>query len=385
MDRAGSRPRVWADEAFVLFASAVGERFDGFVLFGRSRSGGPPANHPLPATAELVELPHYESWRRPLQVLRASIGTIDSMWRGLGQVDGVWVLGPNPFGVLFVCLALLRGKRVALGVRQDTLRYFRTRLPSRGRRPALVVAWLLDRLYRLLSRHLPATVVGAELARGYGSMDRPALPMTVTLVRAHDVASAPPVRNWDGTIELLTVGRIDREKNPLLLLEALARLEQAQPGRFVLRWVGTGPLADLVGDRAKRLGIGEQLQLTGYVPFGPQLLELYRSAHLFVHVSLTEGVPQVLFEALACGTPVVATDVGGVRGALLGGSAGLLVPSGDVDALVGAIDEVVTDSALRAELIANGLDLARATTLEAEADRVASFLAGHAAENPTGG
>jgi glycosyltransferase involved in cell wall biosynthesis len=203
--------------------------------------------------------------------------------------------------------------------------------------------------------------------------------MKVTLIRSDDVVPEIPARSGSAEIELLTVGRIDFEKNPLLLVEALARLERAQPDHFRLRWVGTGPLEEAVRARARELGVLDRLDLCGYVPYGPELLARYRRADIFVHVSLTEGVPQVLLEALACATAIVATDVGGVRESLDGGRAGLLVPPSDLDALVHAIQRAAGDERLRARLIERGLELARTTTIEGEAERVASFLAGRAA------
>src|SRR5262249_54859450 len=56
-------------------------------------------------------------------------------------------------------------------------------------------------------------------------------------------------------------------------------------------------------------------ELLGYVPLDDGLLDVYRTSHVFLHVSWTEGLPQVLFEASAAGTPVVATDTGGVGAA----------------------------------------------------------------------
>ncbi len=187
-----------------------------------------------------------------------------------------------------------------------------------------------------------------------------------------------PQRDWTGPVELLAVGRIDLEKNPLLLVEALARLQRERSDRYVLRLVGRGPLEDAVRRHAHRLGVDRRIVFGGYVPFGPALLQLYRRAHILVHVSLTEGVPQVLIESLACGTPVVATDVGGVRTALDAGRAGLLVPPSDVQGLVDAVNRLVDDGDLRDRLVARGLEIARAATLEAEADRVARFIAGGA-------
>ena len=151
------------------------------------------------------------------------------------------------------------------------------------------------------------------------------------------------------------------------------QLERDDPGRYRLTVVGTGPLqGEIARQAASRAG---RVRLLGYVPFGPELLDLYRKAHVFVHVSLTEGVPQVLIEALAAGTPIVATDVGGVSAILDRGEAGVLVAPRDRDALYQALCRVSDDQQLRDRLVARGLQLARDLVLEAEADRVAAFLA----------
>jgi glycosyltransferase involved in cell wall biosynthesis len=83
----------------------------------------------------------------------------------------------------------------------------------------------------------------------------------------------------------------------------------------------------------------------------------------------------VIVEAFASGTPVVATDVGGVAGAVGGGNAALLVPPRDAGAIVAAVERLLVDEAFRARLIENGLAFAREHTLEREADRVAAFIA----------
>lgn len=361
------------DAPFLVFAAEVGRHFDGFVVFARivdADSADAPVF--LPEPAEIVELPDFGGLRRLAALGRATVATGLAFWQGVGRVDVIWTFGPHPLELLLVAIARLRGRRVVLGVRQDTLRYFRTRLPSARWKPILAPVLALDAVHRLLARRMPATVVGSENARRYPG--RAILGMMPSLVRAADVVDAPPVRDWDGEIELLTVGRIDSEKNPFLLVDVLAALDRARPGRFRVRWVGVGPLADEVARRAEEAGVGDRFELAGYVPFGPGLLDLYRRAHAFVHVSLTEGVPQVLAEALASGTPIVATDVGGVAAALDAGGAGLLVPPRNRDALVAAILRLAGEEGLRTALVTRGLELARGRTLEAEASRVATFL-----------
>lgn len=323
----------------------------------------------------MVALPHYPNLRRLGAVARALVGTVRAFGRNLGRVDVVWIFGPHVFGFLLTLLALARGRRVVLGVRQDTVEYTRRRIPSRRWLPVVFAVRMLDAADRLLARFLRTTVVGEEVGRRYGAPRRKLLVMTVSLVRETDVVPEPPARDWSGEIHLLTVGRLEPEKNPLLVVELLAELERRHPGRYRLTWIGRGVLEDAVRRRASELKVDHLLELIGYVPFGPELFDRYRRAHAFVHVSLTEGLPQVLLEALASATPVVATDVGSVRAALDGGAAGIVVPPGDLDALVTGVERVVADSPGRERMIQRGLELARERTLEREAARVAAFIA----------
>lgn len=366
--------RVSSDRAFLLFAYAVSRHFDELVLFGRATQNEEDADYVLPGEVRLVALPHYANLRRLLAVTKAAVGTSKAMWRGLELVDVVWIFGPHPFGFLLIAFAGLRRKRIALGVRQDTVRYHATRLQGKRWLPLLGVVHMADSVHRMLARRIPTTVVGKELASRYGLERATTYPMTVSLVPESELEHEPAARDLTGKVELLTIGRLEVEKNPLLVVELLAELERRAPGQFGLTWIGRGKLEDEVRRRAEVLGVDGLLTLNGYVPFGPPLLDLYRRADIFVHVSLTEGVPQVLVEALACGTPIVATAVGGVAQALAGGKAGLLVPPGDAAALADAIDALVSDAQLRARIVAYGRMLVRDLTLESESARVANFI-----------
>jgi glycosyltransferase involved in cell wall biosynthesis len=362
---------------FLRFGCEVGRHFDELVLFGREAPDGAGATYPLAAGPVVAPLPWYPSLAHVGRFAAALARTVPALWRGVGRVDVVWTFGPHPVSLLLALLALARGRRVVLGVRQDTMRYFAARLRRRGAAPLLAPLWVLDRAWRALARRVPATVVGTSLERRYGGPRPGLLAMTVSLVREREVAAEPrpaPPR----AVELLTVGRIEPEKNPLLLVEALAELSAGGDREWRLTWIGTGRMADAVLARAQELGIGDRVELPGFVPPGEALMARYAAADAFVHVAVTEGVPQVLLEALAAGTPVVATDVGGVRAALDGGAAGLLVPPRDRNALVAAIRSLVEEEDGRARRARRGLALARERTLEAEARRVAAHVAGAA-------
>jgi glycosyltransferase involved in cell wall biosynthesis len=366
---------IYAERAFVLFLGELARRLDRLVLVGRlspepGRFGR--SHYRVADEIEFVALPHYESLARPKDALR-TIGQAASAFRAvLPAVDAVWLLGPHPFSLLFAALSLRRRRRVFLGVRQDFPRYVRARHPRR--RAFHLAADALEASYRLLALRCPAIVVGPELAHKYRSARR-LLPISVSLVHERDLPAPTdlPPRDYEGELTVLSVGRLESEKNPLLLADVLARLNQAAR-RWRLVVCGEGPLERELRSRVESLGISDQVSLAGYVPNDGGLADLYQTSHALLHVSWTEGVPQVLFEAFAAGLPVVATAVGGVPAA--SGDDALLVPPGEVEAPAAALERVVGDPALRERLVQGGLRRVREHTIEAECSRVAAFLQG---------
>jgi glycosyltransferase involved in cell wall biosynthesis len=343
---------------------------DRLVLVGRLDPLPGSSHYPLHEDTELVGLPHYTSLAHPWSVARSLMASIRRFWRLLDDVDVVWVLGPYPHSVVFSLITALRGRRLVLGVRQDTHVYIRSRRPDQ--RWMHVGADLLEAVWSLLARRHAIVVVGPELERKYRSARR-VLATNVSLVRAEDVVplEVALARSYDGELTVLTVGRLDTEKNPLLLAEILALLANDERWRLVI--CGDGPMHDELQSRLSELGVLDRVQLRGYVPIDSGLLELYRSSHMFLHVSWTEGFPQVLIEAFAAGLPTVATAVGGVPAAAEG--AALLVQPGDPGATADALRRLATDTELRQRLVEAALERARGCTLEAESERLARFIA----------
>jgi glycosyltransferase involved in cell wall biosynthesis len=170
---------------------------------------------------------------------------------------------------------------------------------------------------------------------------------------------------------VLSVGRLEEEKNPLLLAEAL-QLLSADGRHWKLTVCGEGPMAGELEQELERLGVADRAELRGYVAQGDVLGRIYRDSHALLHVSWTEGLPQVLLEAFAAGLPTVATDVGGIREAV--GDAVLLVPPGDPEAAAEALDRLAGDPELRARLVGAGHEYVSTRTLAHESMRVADFI-----------
>lgn len=361
---------VYADRSLVLFIAGVAAASERTILLGQLDPDLPRAHYRVPDHVDFVGLPAYPSMlspRAPLAMLRS----LRAFWKLLPQVDVVWLLGPHPLCLAFAALAALRRKRVTLGVRQDFPTYVRTRHP--GRRLVHLAGDLLEGSYRLMARAgAPTVVVGPDLAANFARARR-LLQMSVSLVRDSDIAdpAEATARPWNGERQVLSVGRLETEKNPLLLADVLARLSGDGDWRLLI--CGEGPLEGELRDRLRELGVEDRAELLGYLPIHGGLMERYRSVNAFLHVSWTEGMPQVLLEAFAAGTPVVATAVGGVPEAA--GDAALLIPPGDPDAAAVALSRIAADPELRRQLVTKGIERVRGRTLEAESARVAHFLA----------
>ena len=132
---------------------------------------------------------------------------------------------------------------------------------------------------------------------------------------------------------LLWVGRMVAVKGVDVLLDACRRLE-ATGTEFRLVLVGDGPQRRCLEAKALRLGLDGRVVFVGQVSH-PQMGDWYRAADLTVLSSHSEGVPNVLLESMACGTPFVGTRVGGIPG--LASDPHDIVPPADPIALAAAI------------------------------------------------
>ena len=142
-----------------------------------------------------------------------------------------------------------------------------------------------------------------------------------------------PWFNRDGPPVILAVGRLTAAKDYPTLLRAFSMVYQKQPARLLI--LGDGKERAPLESMVRQLGLTENVQMPGFVvnPYA-----YMARARLLALSSRWEGLPGVLVEALACGTPVVSTDCkSGPREILENGRFGRLVPVGDPDALAAAI------------------------------------------------
>jgi glycosyltransferase involved in cell wall biosynthesis len=157
-----------------------------------------------------------------------------------------------------------------------------------------------------------------------------------------------PFREHPETFELICVGRLVPAKGQHILLNAVHQL--ARDGRRLhLRLVGDGPDRASLEKMVNRHGLRDHVIFEGAVN-QDRIRDLYRQADAFVLASFAEGIPVVLMEAMAMEIPCVTTFITGIPELIRDGLDGLLVPPSDVEALAGAIGQLMDDPVLRREL-----------------------------------
>jgi glycosyltransferase involved in cell wall biosynthesis len=199
--------------------------------------------------------------------------------------------------------------------------------------------------YRVARALVAQTEYEAGLLREFAPPDRiRIIPPGIDLAQWESPGSDRPPAAGLPSEYFLFVGRIAPNKGIPLLLDAVARLAPAERRPVVLMGRDWGERTDLEA-RARALGIERDVLFLGHVEDPREYRAVIRGAVALVLPSEYEAFGLVLLEAMAAGTPVVATSVGGVPEAVDGGRAGRLVPYGDASALAGALRAVRDDPA----------------------------------------
>jgi glycosyltransferase involved in cell wall biosynthesis len=218
--------------------------------------------------------------------------------------------------------------------------------------PRRAEARLLER-FRVHQERCAAVVVSRpDQLEPFG---RALAPRPVTLLRRgieRDVFRPRPAdRAWleetfdipRGRIVVAMVGRLDRVKNVLTVVEAIARLV-AEGVPLHLLCAGEGPDRQAVFER-----LGMRASCPGTVA-PAEIARIYASADVVAHASHIEDASNVVLETLACGRPLLVAAESGSARYVADGETGIVVESNDVDAWAVALRRVATDEALRARL-----------------------------------
>jgi glycosyltransferase involved in cell wall biosynthesis len=155
---------------------------------------------------------------------------------------------------------------------------------------------------------------------------------------------------------ILYVGSIEKRKNLVRVLKAFSQFYQKRQSH---RLVIVGPKKwhyTLIENVFNEIDVGDSIIFTGYVA-QEDLPVIYSAADLFIYPALYEGFGLPVLEAMACGTPVITSNVSSLPE--VAGDAALLVDPYDVDAIETALHEMIEDETLRVQMKERGLQRAK--------------------------
>jgi glycosyltransferase involved in cell wall biosynthesis len=161
----------------------------------------------------------------------------------------------------------------------------------------------------------------------------------------------PDLTTWDDAPLIGTLARMLPQKDPLTWVRVAAAVARERPdARFIWIW-GGGAEANAVEAEVRQLGLADKIRFLGHRSDARQL---FAAMDVFLLTSRFEGLPYSVVEALACGTPVVATDVDGTRDVVRAGVSGLLAPTGDVQTLASHVLRLLAEPEAATQLGAAG-------------------------------
>ncbi len=149
-----------------------------------------------------------------------------------------------------------------------------------------------------------------------------------------EVFTLSEIKSWENPFEILFVGRLTEAKGVGVLLQALKNMITKGYNDLLLTVVGDGDLRKELENMTLSLGLKKYVVFTGYKK---DVMEYYQTSHILVLPSNWEGLPLVLLEGMACGLPIVASDLSGNREAIEDGVNGLLFTPGKEDELTSKI------------------------------------------------
>jgi phosphatidylinositol alpha-mannosyltransferase len=268
-------------------------------------------------------------------------------WLAAGRFDVLHV--HEPVSPSLSLLAVLSARGPVVATFHTAMTRSRTLAAAQG-----LLQIVLERITGRIAVSALARKVQVEHLGG----DAVEIPNGVAVAR---FASAEPLPGWPGECGTGwggTIGFLGRFTEPrkgfAVLLAAFTELARRRPGVRLLV-AGPGEPAELLDDVPARLR--EQIVFLGLIPEQdkPRML---RSVHVYAAPNIGgESFGMILTEAMAAGTPVVASDMDAFRRVLDGGKAGVLFPTGDASALAAALEELLDDPARRAELAARAREV----------------------------
>lgn len=294
-----------------------------------------------------VNPPHRPTWISRIPAIRAFLRLVPylfRLWRVAGQVHLMHVMANSGwswhlFAAPAVWIGWLRKTPVIINYRggeaEDFFRYsWRWVRPTINKAASIVVpSKFLEKVFsrRGISTRIVPNIIDLELFY--------------------------PNHSRNHSLNLLVARNLEPIYDISTALKAFAFIkDKYHYAKLVV--AGSGPLKSDLEQLSKQLGIAESVTFTGRLE-NKEMAEIYRNTDLLLNPSLADNMPISLLEALACGIPVISTNVGGIPYLVEDRQTAILVEPGNAEAMATAVMRVLSNPGLAATLRKNGLAIVR--------------------------
>ena len=247
--------------------------------------------------------------------------------------------------LLPIGFARLLGRTVVLEPRGNvplTLRLqWQKRVPDVLARGLAGCVWLLERIGYWLSDGIITYTPAMATELGLNRFEKKLYPNGARYIDTETFYPRVPYEERDEVVGF--IGRLDEEKN----VRMLATVAKNLPKNVTFRFIGDGDLrAELERELASEIKSGA-VEFTGWVDHDAVPAQLSELRLLVLPSEPTEGLPTVILESMACGTPVLATPVSGVPDVVRDGETGFLITNTDTEKITQQVVEILEDDDLR--------------------------------------
>ena len=251
----------------------------------------------------------------------------------VNSTDHLFVATPSPVSILLILLFRFRKKKITIFVRQDTRELVRHRYKTNFF--PLLITNILESIVESIVKTDKKIIVfafGSSIKNRFLKYSKNVFLIADSRYSASNIMNDAQLKQipWNKEVKLLFIGRLEKGKGIENLINVFASIVDLN---YSLTIIGDGNLIITLKDMCNSLQIMNHVTFTGFVPFGEALFELIKKHHIHILPSLSEGLPQVVLEAMACGLLTIGTDAGGIQDIIINNQNGFIYDKNSPDEL----------------------------------------------------
>jgi L-malate glycosyltransferase len=255
--------------------------------------------------------------------------------------DMILIMTPSPIGSILLKYAIKFNKEYCLLIRQDSTQMIPSRFSGIKKIIAKLIADYSDSsLRKKIQKHNSKILaLGPVLTARYENYSKRVYNFASSRYKLSDIINESDLNILDNSnFKILFVGRIEINKGIDELLRALNEFNNCK-----ITIVGNGKYLNQAKLSVNNSSLRNRINFMGYIPFGQKLLAIYQSHDIFILPSYSEGLPQVILEAMACGCVVLASNVGSIPNVIKHEVNGLLFQPRSTTSLIEQLDKIINN------------------------------------------